>query len=285
MPGLIKYIRTNIQSFDAVITSEVFSVNSLLCVLLCNDKTIIWHELAKHQSMMKKIPSKCWYNIIARFFMRKTAVVARSIEAKKFIEKYCPKTEETVIEHGVNLLKFRIVAEKEDIFVVCSQLIQRKRIEGILQKYKDYLENTGYTTELIIIGDGDKKTELEAQAKYLDVDSKVKFTGKLDHVDMIPILARAKAMLINTEKDNSMISIIESIACGTPVITTEVPLNASYIRTNNLGIVGNWDWKDLKQIVENQAYYASNCNAYRDSLSTKKKVRDFIDIINNNMQN
>ena len=105
------------------------------------------------------------------------------------------------------------------------------------------------------------------------------FTGKMSHSELIPVLAEAKALLVNTEKDNNMISIVESIAAGTPIVTTEVPLNSVYIREYGLGIVQNeWGADDLDQIVKNNAEYVQNCMAYREKLSTKEKAGQFITI-------
>lgn len=98
---------------------------------------------------------------------------------------------------------------------------------------------------------------------------------------MIPILSGAKALLVNTEKDNNMISIVESIAVGTPIISTTIPLNASYIKSNKLGIVeDNWGKESLIEIVKNNSIYVENCNNYRQTLSTDNRVKQFIRIIN-----
>lgn len=35
---------------------------------------------------MKKIPSKFWYGVVARLFMRNAKVVARSVETKDFVK-------------------------------------------------------------------------------------------------------------------------------------------------------------------------------------------------------
>ena len=54
-------------------------------------------------------------------------------------------------------------------------------------------------------------------------------------------------MLVYTEKDNNMVSIVESLALATPVITTDVPYNASYIKAEKLGIVNNnWNEDDFQ---------------------------------------
>ena len=75
-----------------------------------------------------------------------------------------------------------------------------------------------------------------------------------------------------------MISIVESIAVGTPIVTTDVPLNASYIKKYRLGIAKEWDHNDLAEIEKNQAAYVRNCLNYRDVLSTYNKVDQFIKI-------
>ena len=123
MPETYRYVKQHRAEYDLIITSEVFSLNSLMAYRAAPDKTIIWHELAKHNAIMKKIPSKIWYGVIAKIFMRNAKVVARSVEARNFVKKYCVNTDVNVIDHGVNLDKFKASTEKDNSFVVCSQLI------------------------------------------------------------------------------------------------------------------------------------------------------------------
>lgn len=278
MPGLNRYLRQHKNEFDLVISSEVFSLNTLMAARQMNEKLLVWHELAKHNALMKRIPSRIWYNVIARVFFGKTLVVARSEQAKKFVSKYCRIISDEVIDHGVNLDKFLPSRQKDDYFVVCSQLIARKRIDGILRKFKEYIDETAKATKLIIIGDGDERAKLERQSIELDLQDKVVFMGKLRHAELLQLLARAKALLVNTEKDNSMISIVESIAVGTPVVTTEVPLNAAYIKKYKLGIAAEWDQADMMEIDKNNEFYVDNCLKYREKLSTKEKAKQFIRI-------
>ena len=113
MPETYRYVKQHRTEYDLIITSEVFSLNSLMAYRAAPDKTIIWHELAKHNAIMKKIPSKIWYGVIARLFMRNAKVVARSVEARNFVKKYCVNTDVNVIDHGVNLDKFKASTEKD----------------------------------------------------------------------------------------------------------------------------------------------------------------------------
>ena len=102
--------------------------------------------------------------------------------------------------------------------------------------------------------------KLKQKAYELGIAEKVIFTLKLEHNKAIPILSQSKALLVNTVKDNNMISIVESIAVGTPIVTTDVPLNASYIKEFELGIAKpSWDEQDLFKIVYDNDIYVFNC--------------------------
>lgn len=281
MPEIYSYIKKNKDNIDLIISSEIFSLNTLLAYRAAPSKVICWHELAKHNAIMKQIPSKLWYGIIAPMLMRNIHVVARSNEARDFISHYCKNTDDDVIDHGVNLDLFKPSETKSNTFVVCSQLIERKQIDGIITNFAKFRANGYDDYKLYIIGNGDKEEELKALSTKLNQNGSIIFTGKLSHQELLPMLSNAKALLINTRKDNSMISIVESIAVGTPIVTTDVPLNARYIKAFSLGIAKpNWDESDLVEIANSYEKYSQACLDYRYELSTKKRVQQFVSLTN-----
>ena len=166
MPGLFRYIKEH-EDIDLIICSEVFSLTTLNSVWAANKKVIVWHELAEHNAMMHQIPSKIWYNIVPRLFMRDTKVVARSKGAYTFICQFCRSTVNEIIGHGVDLNRFLASKEKKDYFIVCSRLTKRKRIDGILYSFKMYVDLYENRTKLFIIGDGDQRVSLEKLTRDL----------------------------------------------------------------------------------------------------------------------
>ncbi len=275
-PSIKSIIKNN--NYELIISSEVFSINSLILARKTPQNLIIWHELAKHNKIFNGYASKFWYNVIAKNLFKNAAVVARSIEAKDFISHYCPIVSEKIIDHGVNLNKFTAKSEKENYFIVSSQLIKRKRIDGIIKNFSDYLMKYDNSCKLYILGEGEERENLELLTKTLGIEKNVTFKGKLSHDKLKNYLASAKALLVNTEKDNNMVSIVEAIACATPIITTSIPYNASYIKANGLGIArDNWDCEDMHKVAENSKYI-ENCFSYRDSLSCANRVDMFINI-------
>lgn len=122
------------------------------------------------------------------------------------------------------------------------------------------------------MGEGEEEENLKALSKKLGADKNIIFTGKLGHNKLIEILKKSIAMLVYTEKDNNMVSVVESIALATPVITTDIPYNASYIKAEKLGIVNNnWNENDLRKLAASDEYI-NNCINYRKYLPTEYKA-------------
>lgn len=277
-PEIKKVIKNN--RFDLVISSEVLSVNSLMLALHCRDRLIIWHELAHHHKIAHEIPSHLWYRFVGGTAFRNKLIVPRSIEAREFISKYCNNVSDKIIEHGVNFQKFTACTEKEDYFVVSARLIESKKIDRTVDKFSRFLKIADKPYKLYILGDGNKREALEQQVSSLGLEDSIIFKGMINHTEMCRYLSGARALLIDTVMDNNMISIIEALACATPIITTSVPLNSTYIIKYNLGIVDdNWDENDIVKIISNQEQYVSNCLNYRKMLSSESKAEDFLSFI------
>lgn len=280
MPQLRKYLKEH-REFELILSSEVFATWSYTAVRLYPRKTLVWHELAKHNRMLHQIPSKVWYRFVAGICMRKARVVPRSEEAAAFVRQYLPDVSDTVIDHGVRLEMFDpyVDSGKQNQFVVVSQLIPRKCITHTLEAFAEFVRSGQEEYRLYLIGQGEEEESLRALATSLKIEKRVIFCGQLSHEQLIPIVAASKALLVSTKKDNNMVSIVESIASGTPVVTTSVPYNAAYIRRESLGIVDDgWNGNTLAQICADNKRYVENCLAYREKLSNRYHVGQFLGI-------
>lgn len=279
MPALSSYIRKYREEIDGMVSSEVFSLCSLTAAMRAPEKTVVWHELAAHNRMLHYIPSKVWYGVAAKLFFKKVTVTARSEKAREFIKTYCPQVSDTVIDHGVDIDKIKEKEKKSNHFIVASQLIPRKRIDKIIDVFAKFLEQNEETKSytLDIAGSGELEQVLKIQAEALGISDNVIFHGHLTHEQLAPLIADAKAMLVYTKQDNNMVSIAESIAAGTPVITTTVPFNAEYITKEKLGIADdNWGIDELNSICDGNEEYVKNCIKYREKLSAEYCAGQFI---------
>lgn len=280
MPQIRSYLKKH-KEYDLILSSEVFATWSYTAVRIYPDRTIVWHELAAHNNMLHQIPSKIWYNIVARLLMGNVMVVPRSKAAAAFIGKFMSRISDIVIDHGVDLEKLDSIlqVEKRQQFAVVSQMIERKRIHRILEVFAELIDRGYEDYTLLLIGSGEKEEELRALAERLHIQERVVFCGQMTHAQLLPIVAASKALLVYTSKDNNMVSIVESIAVGTPVVTTRVPYNAAYIRQEHLGIAeDDWTVEALMKIIRNNDFYRKNCLAYRERLSSDFCAEQFINI-------
>lgn len=270
---LKSFLKKDGNGFDMIITSEVFSLWSLMATRLCPAKTVIWHELALHPSKFHHIPSKLWYNIVARLFMNKVLVVPRSEDANSFVKQYMPHVSDVCVEHGIDLAQFTCGLEKKKQFIVVSQLIARKNIDGIIRIFKKFLDKYDKAYQLLVVGRGEMEDKLKLLARQLNIESHVKFLGFKSHEEMNDYLPTSQALLINTRQDNNMVSIPESVVCGTPVVTNSVPTNSSMITKNRLGIVKDqWNEDTLQELLQFTPPYWRNCIQYREKLSSKHQA-------------
>ena len=278
--GLRAYVKKNIHKYDLVIASEVFQMATLLVADVCKDKLVIWQELSLHNKMLCKLPSKFWYNYVVSLSSIKDAlVVPRSENAKQFIRGYMQNVSDDIVEHGANGDILKPSNKSTHTFVIIGQLIKRKNVDKILSDFAKFVKHSQYEDYVLhIVGDGPEKKNLEKLIVSLNIAKNVVMHGFLSHKEFSSISASAKGFLVNTSKDLNMVSIPESILCGTPVLMNTLPNTAQFIANNKLGIAkDNWDEGDLVEMVENYDLYHDNCVQIREQLTnvgcSKKMIK------------
>lgn len=280
---LIKLLNDKHEDYDLIISSELFSFQSLYAAKICPHKTIIWQELTTHQKKFHAIPSKIWYNIIVRLFMRNVmCVIPRSKKASVFVKRYIQNVSDTIIDHGIDIDKFKYSAEKKRQVISSSQLIYRKNVDGIIRKFAKFHKMEGYEDiRLIIAGRGDEENNLKTLTAELVLQDYVDFVGFLSQAKLNEYIRNSCAFLVNTRKDLNMVSIPEAIVSGTPILTNRQPASADYIEKFHLGIVkDSWDENDIKNVIDNNIFYVENCVSYRDRLTSTYSAGQFVKTFN-----
>ncbi|MEK7462333.1 MAG: glycosyltransferase [Patescibacteria group bacterium] len=146
-----------------------------------------------------------------------------------------------VIQNGVDLKQLQSVSESEvlkaraslglgateHIVITVGQLIRQKNQGLLIEAFAQFVKkHTDY--KLVIIGEGAKRSELEAQIKALGLESKVLLAGIKKPV--APFLATADFFVLPSLFEGFGIVCIEAMALGLPVIATKVTGPDVYIR-------------------------------------------------------
>ncbi len=170
-------------------------------------------------------------------------------QIKDYYEAHSEKFRE--IPFSVNLDKFRpremkmpadnilLAKAKEIVNFVSAKFIKKDRFDLLFVGALDrahYFKGvevllraaaglSDLNFELIIAGEGDKRLEYEALSLRLNLDKKVRFTGKLSEADLIRTYQKADLLVLPSINGNEAFGIvlIEALACGVPVMASDLP--------------------------------------------------------------
>ena len=278
--GMRSWLKRHPSSYDLVIASESFQISTLIAARVCPERLLIWQEMDRHQRLLFKLPSKFWYNTIVPLFMRGITIVPRSEPARQFISRYSSHVSDVIVDHGTNAHVLYPSNEHDNAFIVVSQLVKRKNVDRIIDKFARLVSLEPYTGyRLDIIGDGDQRQELEQQVNRLGISDKVTFHGFLSHEQLAAPLRRALALLVDTSNDLNMVTIAEAITSGTPVVTNTKPSTASFIAEHRLGVVrDDWYENDLIEVINNYDTMHQACVNQGKELTNVACARKMIEI-------
>jgi glycosyltransferase involved in cell wall biosynthesis len=103
------------------------------------------------------------------------------------------------------------------LLVTAAALLRRKGQDLAIEALK---ELEGAT--LILVGDGPDRARLEALARSRGLEGRVRFLGNRPHGELPALLAAADVMVLPTVSEGLANVWIEALACGTPVVTSDV---------------------------------------------------------------
>ena len=271
MPGVWGDLQKRRNDVDMVLASETFSIPSLMAALIMPRKTVIWQELGAHNRKMKTLPSRFWYNFVARFLMRRVWVIPRSYVAQRFISRYMPRVGEP-IGHGVKntLLIEDLGKTKKHQFLTVGQLIPRKNISSIITKFDAFLTKYPQYGDyvLYVAGDGVLRDDCTRQIVDMGREKQIVLLGKLPHEELFRYYRESKASLFDSLRELNMLALMESVALSTPVVTNRVPFDSEVVEKEQLGIArDNWNEDDVAQVIEENDRLVANCKKYAQSIT------------------
>ncbi|QQS07802.1 MAG: glycosyltransferase [Phycisphaerales bacterium] len=118
--------------------------------------------------------------------------------------------------------RFESLRSGRPVVLCLSRVHYKKRPESLIATAAS-LRSRGLDTTVIIAGMGDEDyiQALKAQARSMNVDDLVTFTGSVTGQDKLSLYQAADLFVLPTSQENFGLVLIEAMACGTPVLTTK----------------------------------------------------------------
>ncbi len=170
-------------------------------------------------------------------------IAVSSALAKRLVELGADPAKVTVLRNGVDLVQFRPPADRDAARVALGlsgptllsvwHLIPRKGHDRVIAA----LPHLPQVAQLLVAGEGPERTALTALAARLGVTARVRFLGAVAHAELAAIYGAADALVLASSREGWANVILESAACGTPVVASPIPGNDEVVSAPACGML------------------------------------------------
>jgi len=185
----------------------------------------------------------------SHFFCDCNEVLKKAVEVSGFDANNATK-----FPWGIDLERFYPVNEVSEVrkklgwqdkFVIISTRSWEKiyGIEDMLQAFRQIHSNIP-EARLLLLGDGSLSKELEDFISGNSLKGVVHHAGPVQN-GLLPEYFRASDLYIScSATDGSSISLLEAMACGLPVVVSDIPGNREWVVDGENGFFGTWKSPD-----------------------------------------
>ena len=193
--------------------------------------------------LVERIVSKLSENNIAVSGWTKRKMEALGIKS----ENIC------IIPNGIDLEQIQKIKpsdEKSDI-VFAGRLIKEKNVDLMLRAVS-IIKSSDPNIRCIIMGDGPEREKLMRLREDLGLKDNISFAGFVEYEELIGNIKASRVLALPSKREGFGIVVIESFACGKPVVTVNSKDNATQeIVTDSVsGFVVQASEKDLARSIQ-----------------------------------
>lgn len=164
-------------------------------------------------------------------------------------KKFYPQPKDTEITSSLGILDSQIVISLRNLEPVYDIETLIKAIPSVLSQTPD--------TKFIIAGEGSQRGYLEGLAKSLGIWESIRFVGMIPHDELPQYLTLADVYVSTSLSDGGVsVSTLEAMACGLPVVTTDVGDNKKWIKDGDNGFL--IPTKNPSRLAERVIYLLKN---------------------------
>jgi len=193
--------------------------------------------------------------------------------------------------HFLNFSNFKLNVEfsqRSDFIGYVGRLSEEKGIINFIESIPLILKQKP-DLNILIIGDGDLKSNVDKYLSQNGLENNVKLVGWSSHEDLPKYLNSFKLLVIPSYTEGLPNIMLEAMACGTPVLATEVGAIPDIINDEETGFIMEnnspeciaknvfraMKHPDLENIIENSIIFV------RDNFTYKKAVERYSEILSN----
>ena len=187
--------------------------------------------------------------LIQQAIVGAAALIAVSAALKTaLVDLGAPHDKVTVLRNGVDTTLFRppdraaaraALGLTSPTLISVGLLIERKGHHRTIEALKSLP-----SVDLIIVGEGPERSRLAALITRLGLTDRVKLLGPRPHADLPALYGAADALVLASDREGWANVLLEAMACGTPVVASDVWGNPEVVSSRDAGIIAEVNTAD-----------------------------------------
>lgn len=223
-PGLFRELRSLRDEFDVIHAHSHLYLSTNMAAVLAQfgDTPLV---VTNHGLFSQSAPS--WFNeaylrTLGRFtFNSADRVLCYTDTDEQRLREFGVSTPVSLVHNGVDCETFAPIEESttpsEILFV--GRLMETKGVRELIEAFS----HLSVDAQLRIVGEGSLREELEQQVRTLDIDDRVTFTGRVPNDELPRLYARSAVFALPSSREGLPRTVLEALACETPVVTSDLP--------------------------------------------------------------
>lgn len=165
------------------------------------------------------------------------------------VELGAPPGKVTVLRNGVDTALFqppddrdaarRALGLDRTTLISVGLLIERKGHHHTIEAMRQLPE-----FELLIAGEGPEHARLTAMIEQYGLGDRVRLLGPLAHNELPSLYGAADALVLASSREGWANVLLEAMACGTPVVASNIPGNPEVVREAAAGVIAEANTPD-----------------------------------------
>ena len=187
------------------------------------------------QLKQNKFLVRIFFRLIHRSPDRVTAI--SSFLADRARRLGVPEEKISITPNGVDFSKIPADTERKNKSVICvARLSWEKGLDYLIKAWPEILKAVP-EAKLVLVGEGDKRVEVETLIKELKISGSVELRGNLPHDQVLAELKKSEIFVCPSLAEGLGIVFIEAQACDLAVIGTRVGGIPDVIQHNENGLL------------------------------------------------
>src|SRR5205807_4294034 len=176
--------------------------------------------------------------------------------ANRMVALGLPESKIAVIGNGIDPTRFQAMDRNEArqalglplgvrMVVAVGALVAVKNYRLLMEASREVLQRYP-DLKVYVVGEGDLRAQLEEFAQGAGLGECVRFPGKCDNTELHRWYSAADVSCLSSSREGWPNVVLESLACGTPVVATRVGAVPEILTSPELGIMVEPDVKALR---------------------------------------